>query len=436
MSLILSNLFRKAVLFVGKRKMLPVDQRVVPYLRGNGDMLFCYFSLGLLLQIPVTVMRYFLVEKVGLGPAELAEAAALITFPWAVKPLTAFLSENIVSRCIRRNIQIAAAYGLAGLCWFAFLLFDHDRGSLFLVLLYAFLASFFTSYADVCLDACMVRRIHLDSSIHGGGRLQSFVLASRALGSLVGSFVSGGLALFVQPFLLIAILHCTGVFAGCYLRSLPVGRGNSETHKSTCAVCSDTCSALLWTERLIFVAVLFAIATPVSDFAIMQYFFQTKKKVAPMTFSLSDALASVMTIAASLFFNAFLRDKAWQSIVMLSQCILFALLATNMLLRVGLLDIDAGLYLVGRSVIGGFFGHIGFMPLVVRAADLVPDGLEGTFYSLYMSTVNLGSVVGEELSGLLTKTIGTTSNTALLCFYLIAIVHNIFSFLTFHLAYG
>ena len=121
---------------------------------------------------------------------------------------------------------------------------------------------------------------------------------------------------------------------------------------------------------------------------------------------------------------------------MLTQCIMLCILAANMLLVVGLLDVDAGVYMITRSALGSFYGHVGFMPLVVRSAVLVPEGLEGTFYSLYMSTVNLGSVLGEELSGVLTTVLGTKETAQLLVFYIVSLVHNIFSFLAFHIAYG
>ena len=413
--------------------MFPIDQRTLSYLNENGDMLFCYFSLGLLLQIPVTVMRYFLVDNLGLGPADLAEVAALVAFPWAVKPFTAFFSENIVSRCVQRRFQIAFAYGLSGFAWLGFLLPSNliASGRLAGCLFLAFLSSFFNSFADVCLDACMVRRVRLYADLNGNGRLQSFVLASRAFGGLVGSFLSGLFALFSNPFLFIGLLHVVGFVAGWKLKSLPVQPNVGRLHQSTCSL-----RKTLTTERLLFVFVLFAIATPVSDFAIMQYFYQHEKKVRPMTFSAADVIASVMMIAASLFFNMFLRQSPWQSVVMLSQCVLLVVLSTNMLLITGLLEVDASFYLIVRNIISPFFGHIGFMPLVVRAANLVPVGLEGTFYSLYMSTVNLGSVTSEGLSGLLTRVLGTKTKSAILCYYIIATVHNMFSYLTFHIAYG
>ena len=417
--------------------MFPVDQGTLLYVAENRDMLFCYFSLGLLLQLPVTVMRFFLVDTIGLGPGELAEFAALVAFPWAVKPVTAFFSENVVSRCVQRRVQVAVAYGLSGLCWSAFLFFSGDRGTTYLVGFYALLSSFFSSYADVCLDACMVRRIHRNSAIHGEGRLQSFTLSSRAFGGLVGSFLSGALALLLRPFLFISLLHLVGVFCGLKLKSLPVHRDREgrSVHKSTWSTCSEMVKALAWSERLVFVGVLFVLATPVSDFAIMQFFFQKKKNVSPMIFSVSDATASVMIIAGSLFFNAFLKQKPWQSIVMLTQCVLFILLTTNMLMITGVIEVNASFYLIVRSLVGSFFGQIGFMPLAVKAADLVPEGFEGTFYSLYMSTVNLGSVVGEEMSGLLTRALGKTLN-ATAVFYVFVVVHNIASLLCFHVAYG
>ena len=175
---------------------------------------------------------------------------------------------------------------------------------------------------------------------------------------------------------------------------------------------------------------------PLSDFALMQYWFQKTKKVQPFTFALSDALAYVSMIFASLFFNAFLRKKDWRVVVMLTQCIAFMFIGSNMLLLNNYLIIQPEAYLLFRAGIASFFGHIGFMPLAVKAADLVPDGLESTFYSLYMSNLNFGAVVSEELSGLMTKALNldtTTDNSVYFYFFILA--SNIVSLLVFHYVY-
>lgn len=411
--------------------MFPIDQALLTYLGQNRDMLLVYFSLGFLLQLPVTVMRFFLVDSVHLGSADLAQYAAVVAFPWAMKPITAFMSDNFLSKCLARNRQVALGYGLAGLSWFAVFLFSTSE--LFPVLLYGFLSSFFMSLADVCQDGLMVRRIHMDST-NGDGRLQSFVLASRSFGSLLGSILSGTFALFRHAFALIALLHIIGIFSAWKLRRhTPSGR----VHKNTCRQsCSMLTSALCWDERLVFIGTLFLLAMPLSDFAIMQYWFQKTKAVPPLSFALADALGYVAMITSSLFFNSYLRKKDWRVVVMLTQCVMFVFIGTNMLVVNDYLNLNPIYYLFARAGIGGFFGHLGFMPLAVMAADLVPEGFETTFYSLYMSTLNFGSVFSEEISGLVTKVFKLDiSVDRSVFFYMIVIASNLVSLFVFHIVY-
>lgn len=177
-------------------------------------------------------------------------------------------------------------------------------------------------------------------------------------------------------------------------------------------------------------------AMPLSDFALLQYWFQKTKGVQPFSFALSDALAYVAMILASLSFNAFLRKTDWRVVVMLSQCVAFLFIGSNMLLVNNYIEVQPEAYLLFRAGIASFFGHIGFMPLAVKAADLVPDGFESTFYSLYMSNLNFGAVVSEELSGLMTKALGLdTSADNSVYFYFFILASNIVSLLVFHYAY-
>ena len=446
--------------------MLPRDQSAREYVFVNRDILLCYFCLGFLLQLPVTVMRFFLVNECNLAADGLAEVAAVLSFPWAVKPFTAFLSEQFISRFLDRNRQIAFAYFLAGLCWLSFLFF---RGNLFLVLFYGFLSSFFSSFADVCQDACLIRRINRNETLHGRGRLQSFVLAFRAFGSLVGSFVSGGLALLSSPFFFIAIMHLAGVICGWRLKTLPFHRnnsniarhrnnsdsgrsdsdscdsgrgdsgrgGNNRLHKTTCGVCREMCHALLYTERWLFVLTLFILALPLTDFAVLQYYFQKGQQVQPITFAITDAVSCIFMIAASLFFNYKLKGKNWKTTIMLTQCIMMLLTASNMLLVNRWIIVQAETYMLAKAVIGSFFGQLSFMPLAVKAADLCPENYEGTFYSLYMSTLNLGSVASETITAEATRALKVNAITGeqTETFYAFVILTNIIALFVFHTVY-
>ena len=406
--------------------MLPVDN--VRYVRSVLDILLPYFSLGLCLQLPVTVMRFFLVEEMGLGPASLAIFTAIVAAPWTVKPVIAFISDNLVSRIVPRNRQVAVAYAAAGTAWLSLGL-TNDPG-LSLVTFFAFLGSLATSFADVVQDATMVRTVNRDSR-HAGGRLQSFVLAARALGALSGSFLSGWFTLFSQPFLFIGLLHLVGVLSALFLRSVNGGR---RVHRSTCEACKTVVKALCSSERLRFIALLFLLAVPISDFAILQYFLQVRKKVPAMIFATSDALAYVATIGASLSFNAFFRAVDATRLIMLTQVVAIFFLAINLLLVNEYLHMDPSGYLLFLKLVGSFFGHIGFMPLAVRAADLVPDGQDGTFYSLYMSCLNFGTVVSEALTGVVSRTLAVNDslgNTSL--FYLLVVIMNAVVLFLLHL---
>ena len=122
---------------------------------------------------------------------------------------------------------------------------------------------------------------------------------------------------------------------------------------------------------------------------------------------------------------------------MLTQCVLFVFLACNILLLNNYLHWNPTVYFFVRAGIGSFFGHLGFMPLAVKSADLVADGMESTFYSLYMSTMNLGSVCSEELSGITTKVLGVDASTdQSVYFYMIVIASNLISLLAFHIVYS
>ena len=210
------NLFRQTIFFVHQSKMFPIDKAFFVYLGKNRDILCAYFSLGFLLQLPVTVMRFFLVDRLKLGRAMLAQSAAVVAFPWAVKMGTGFLSDNFLSKWIPRNRQIAIAYGLAGLCWFAFLFLPpSSTDSLFLVLFYGFLSSFFMSLADVCQDGLMVRRINADSS-NANGRLPE------PLALLLGVSFPVALRFFFSPFCLLGFFTLLVLLVGLAFPS-PVG---------------------------------------------------------------------------------------------------------------------------------------------------------------------------------------------------------------------
>ena len=67
-------------------------------------------------------------------------------------------------------------------------------------------------------------------------------------------------------------------------------------------------------------------------------------------------------------------------------------------------------FVIGDSALLAGVGQIGIMPLLVLGAQTCPKQVEGTMYALLMSIINVGSVVSDNLGGLLTWAVGVTEN--------------------------
>eukprot|EP00878_Enallax_costatus_P024296 GHUV01025924.1.p1 GENE.GHUV01025924.1~~GHUV01025924.1.p1 ORF type:complete len:258 (+),score=69.31 GHUV01025924.1:190-963(+) len=90
-----------------------------------------------------------------------------------------------------------------------------------------------------------------------------------------------------------------------------------------------------------------------------------------------------------------------------------ALGATQLLLVSGAnrtLGLSDELFVLGDSVMLTVLGQVSFMPILVLAARLCPEGVEATLFATLMSILNGGSFVGSALGAALTSTLGVTSS--------------------------
>lgn len=76
------------------------------------------------------------------------------------------------------------------------------------------------------------------------------------------------------------------------------------------------------------------------------------------------------------------------TIVGLSQLILVTRLNT----QIGLSD---ELFVLGDSVVLRAIGRVAFMPVLVLAARVCPEGVEATLFALLMSVLNFGGYVSQ-----------------------------------------
>ena len=57
-------------------------------------LLSFYLMLGFIFQFPSVAMRFWLIEKVKLSPAQLMAMGGLASIPWCLKPVYGFISDS------------------------------------------------------------------------------------------------------------------------------------------------------------------------------------------------------------------------------------------------------------------------------------------------------------------------------------------------------
>ena len=90
-----------------------------------------------------------------------------------------------------------------------------------------------------------------------------------------------------------------------------------------------------------------------------------------------------------------------------------ALYSTQLLLVSGAnrqLGLSDQLFVLGDSVILTAVGQVAFMPILVLAARLCPEGVEATLFATLMSILNAGAFAGSALGAALTEAFGVTSD--------------------------
>jgi len=85
------------------------------------------------------------------------------------------------------------------------------------------------------------------------------------------------------------------------------------------------------------------------------------------------------------------------------------------------LGLSDQLFVLGDSVILTVLGQVSFMPVLVLAARICPEGVEATLFATLMSILNGGAFVGSALGAGLTAMLGVTSDDFTHLFALTAI---------------
>ncbi|KAG9146014.1 hypothetical protein Leryth_015644 [Lithospermum erythrorhizon] len=388
-----------------------------------------YFVQGVL-GLARLAVSFYLKDDLHLDPAETAVISGFSSLPWLVKPLYGFISDSFPLFGYRRRSYLVLSGLLGALSWSLMAtMVDSKYSAAFCILL----GSLSVAFSDVVVDSMVVERARGESQSMSGS-LQSLCWGSSAFGSIVSSYFSGSLVDDYGVRVLIALFYIRFVFGMTAL--LPL-----ITSAVAVLVKEQPIIVSAWSENLslgspgflesskdnliqiwgtlkqpdVFLPTLFIFlwqATPHSDPA-MFYFTTNKLHFSPEFLGRVKLVTSVASLIGVGIYNGFLKTVPLRKTFLATTIFGTALGLTQVFLVTGLnrqFGISDQWFAIGDSLILTVLGQASFMPVLVLAARLCPEGMEATLFATLMSISNGGSVLGGLIGAGLTQTFGVTKD--------------------------
>ncbi|XP_073301271.1 folate-biopterin transporter 1, chloroplastic-like [Primulina huaijiensis] len=375
-----------------------------------------YFVQGVL-GLSRLAVSFYLKDDLHLDPAETAVISGVSSLPWLVKPLYGFISDSIPLFGYRRRSYLVLSGLLGALSWALMATFvDSKYGVAFCILL----GSLSVAFSDVVVDSMIVERARGESQSTSGS-LQSLCWGSSAFGGIVSSYFSGSLVgtygvRFV--FGLTAMLPLITSAVAVLVKEQAV-LGSARGESSGFVQTSKQSMIQLWDtvkQPNVFLPTVFIFlwqATPHSDSA-MFYFTTNRLGFTPEFLGRVKLVTSVASLVGVGLYNGFLKSVPLRKIFLATTLIGTALGMTQVFLVTGLnrqFGISDEWFAIGDSLILTVLGQASFMPVLVLAAKLCPEGVEATLFATLMSICNGGSVVGGLMGAGLTQLFGVTKDS-------------------------
>ncbi|KAL6548385.1 hypothetical protein OROGR_008806 [Orobanche gracilis] len=361
-----------------------------------------YFVQGVL-GLSRLAVNFYLKDDLHLDPAETAIISGVSSLPWLVKPLYGFISDSFPLCGYRRRSYLVLSGLLGALSWSLMATcVDSKYGVAFCILL----GSLSVAFSDVVVDSMVVERARGESQSVSGS-LQSLCWGSSAFGGILSSYFSGSLvgAYGVRfVFGLTALLPLITSAVAVLVKEQPLS-GSARGHN----ILSDS-NGLSGSSKNSIMQLWDAVKQPNVD----SYLIRTNKLgFTPEFLGRVKLVTSVASLVGVGLYNGFLKGVRLRKIFLVTTIIGSALGMTQVLLVTGSnrkFGIDDEWFSIGDSLIITVLGQVSFMPVLVLAAKLCPEGMEATLFATLMSISNGGSVLGGLIGAGLTRLFGVTKD--------------------------
>jgi len=393
-------------------------------------IMLVYFVQGII-GLSRLAINFYLKDDLGLTPSEVTYITSASSIPWLIKPLYGFLSDSVPIFGYRRRSYLFLCGILGSVAW----------GTLATVvdtpteaLVATIVSSLAIAVSDVVVDSVVVERARGEPPSYSGS-LQSLCWGTAAFGGILSAYFSGSLVEEYGAktvFAVTALLPLLTIAAAPLVKETRMVRPkNSSTLEGLKGVGRDfkDQSVRLWgavKQPGILLPTIFVFlwqATPNPSSAM--FFFQTNKLGFNPEFLGKVALvSSVAQLAGVGVYNTFMKELPLRKMFLASATLGTALGLSQLVLVTGYnqqLGISNEWFVLGDSVVLTVLGQVSFMPVLVLAAKICPEGVEATLFAALMSILNAGGVSSGILGGLLTDYLGVTADNFDNLFWLVLI---------------
>jgi len=370
---------------------------------------------------------FYLKDELHLGPSETALILSVSQAPWLIKPLWGFLSDSVPIFGYRRKSYLMLCGAIGCLGWASMATWV-DAPETALV---AFtLGSLSIAFSDVLIDSIVVAKARGEEQ-GVSGSLQSLCWGFVAVGSIVSSYFSGSL---IESYGTRFVFGATAMFplmiagASTLVKEEPVVKSAKLSREGIAGDFKSMTGKIFQVSkrRDIWAPALFVFlwqATPSAGSA-MFYFNTNELGFSPEFLGRVALLRSFAALGGVALYNGYLKRVPLKKMFWWTSILGTALGSTQLLLvsRMNLeLGISDKLFALTDTAVLTVLGEVSFLPVLVLAAKICPEGVEATFFAALMSLFNAGGVTSEFLGAGLTKSLGVTADNFDNLFTLVAI---------------
>lgn len=350
---------------------------------------FVYFIAGAT-GIASVATTFYYKDDLSLSPAQVALLGSISIFPWSIKPLYGFFSDRQPIWGYRRKpyLFLAGLMGAAG--YFSMATWVHSFLTVAIALVISGLGF---ALADVIVDGIVAER---SRSQKEAGKLQSICRASIMLGALLVAYLSGILVEAIGPRNVFFVTGTLPILTSTLALVITEERSAFELFslKDTWQKLKGAMNAdLLWAIAFVFIWR----ATPSSGGGLSYYMIDELGFDAEF-FGRLSLISHGMSIIGVLFFRKFLLSVSLRKLF-------FWIIIASVILSLPSIGLVYGWYealgmsprffAMADTFISAPLTEIAFLPLLVLAARLCPEGIEATMFAIIASIMNIGLAVSD-----------------------------------------